>query len=163
MGCTRDEVEGVGGEWPRRTRPPDERELRQRLLNLPHVTSLQLSESGESVSLDVWTTNQGVNRYVGLDTYLVLTDAVSDETRRQRHPWTGDDENSGDYFGVNADPERHRRALYLLSCLVDDDDCWFDHHGGCQAHGFLNLSPGEKCPNSEARRLLDELIPNDDG
>lgn len=32
--------------------------------------------------------------------------------------------------------------------------CRFDHHGGCQEHGFLSLEPGEKCPNQEAHELL---------
>lgn len=42
----------------------------------------------------------------------------------------------------------------LLRSLVDEDNCWFDHHGGCQAHGFLSLEPGEKCPHAEAKELL---------
>lgn len=42
----------------------------------------------------------------------------------------------------------------LLKDLVDDGDCWFDHHGGCQEHAFLSLEPGEVCPNEEAKRLL---------
>lgn len=43
----------------------------------------------------------------------------------------------------------------LLDGFVHPDDpCWFDHHGGCQAHGFLNLKPGEVCPAAEAIALL---------
>lgn len=42
----------------------------------------------------------------------------------------------------------------LLRSLVDDDACWFDHHGGCQAHGYLLLEPGEKCPQAEAKEIL---------
>lgn len=43
----------------------------------------------------------------------------------------------------------------LLRSLVNkDDDCWFDHHGGCQAHSYLWLEPGEKCPQAEAKELL---------
>lgn len=42
----------------------------------------------------------------------------------------------------------------LLRSLVDEDSCWFDHHGGCQAHGYLSLEPGEKCPQQEAKDLL---------
>lgn len=45
-------------------------------------------------------------------------------------------------------------AVLLVEALVDEDDCWFDHHGGCQAHGFLSLEPGEKCPHAEAKELL---------
>ncbi len=28
------------------------------------------------------------------------------------------------------------------------------HHGGCQAHGYLSLEPGEKCPQQDAKELL---------
>lgn len=42
----------------------------------------------------------------------------------------------------------------LLQSLTDPDDCWFDHHGGCQAHGFLSLEPGELCPHAEAKQVL---------
>lgn len=42
----------------------------------------------------------------------------------------------------------------LLASLVDDEACWFDHHGGCQAHGYLSLEPGEKCPQQELKELL---------
>jgi hypothetical protein len=42
----------------------------------------------------------------------------------------------------------------LLESLVDDDPCWFDHNGGCQAHGYLALEPGEVCPQEELKRLL---------
>ncbi|WP_037162539.1 hypothetical protein [Rhodococcoides fascians] len=42
----------------------------------------------------------------------------------------------------------------LLSELVDPDDCWFDHHGGCQAHGYISLQPGQTCPVHDAKTLL---------
>lgn len=42
----------------------------------------------------------------------------------------------------------------LLESLVDSDACWFDHHGGCQGHGYLSLQPGEICPQMELRQLL---------
>lgn len=42
----------------------------------------------------------------------------------------------------------------LLESLVDADDCRFDHHGGCQAHGYLALEPGELCPQAELKALL---------
>ena len=42
----------------------------------------------------------------------------------------------------------------LLESLVDVDDCRFDHHGGCQGHGYLDLKPGEKCPQFELKELL---------
>lgn len=46
------------------------------------------------------------------------------------------------------------RLLDSLTFPPDDEPCHFDHHGGCQAHGFLSLAPGEKCPTLEAHELL---------
>ncbi len=48
----------------------------------------------------------------------------------------------------------YSKALDLIRDLTDRDGCWFDHHGGCQAHGYLSLEPGEKCPQQEAKELL---------
>lgn len=45
----------------------------------------------------------------------------------------------------------------LLDQLTDPSPCWHDHHGGCQAHLFLELEFGETCPNLLSRRLLEEL------
>jgi hypothetical protein len=47
-----------------------------------------------------------------------------------------------------------RDYLSVLADLVDPDPCWFDHHGGCQAHGYLSLEPGELCPHEQAKLLL---------
>lgn len=50
-----------------------------------------------------------------------------------------------------------RLALKLLDSHtfpIEDSPCCFDHHGGCQEHGFLSLAPGEKCPTFEAHELL---------
>lgn len=45
--------------------------------------------------------------------------------------------------------------LELLRSLVNEGDpCWYDHHGGCQAHGYLSLELGEKCPHAEAKEIL---------
>ncbi len=46
------------------------------------------------------------------------------------------------------------RLTALIRDLADPDPCWFDHHGGCQAHGYLSLEPGERCPHAEAKDLL---------
>lgn len=51
--------------------------------------------------------------------------------------------------------ERERWTT-VLADLTDPDPCWFDHHGGCQAHGFISLRPGEKCPQAHAKELLAE-------
>lgn len=44
--------------------------------------------------------------------------------------------------------------LKLLSELTDPDDCWYDHNGGCQAHGFISLQDGETCPHADAKKVL---------
>lgn len=48
--------------------------------------------------------------------------------------------------------ERLDAAQRLIRDFTDPDDCEFDHHGGCQAHGYLTLEPGELCPHAEAKR-----------
>lgn len=55
---------------------------------------------------------------------------------------------------MTARPET--RVRNLIRDLLDEEDCWFDHHGGCQSHGYLSLSRGELCPQEEAKRLLKE-------
>ena len=55
---------------------------------------------------------------------------------------------------AGSEDTRLRRALDLLESLVDPAPCYFDHHGGCQAHSFLDLPAGVKCPNAEAQGLL---------
>jgi hypothetical protein len=63
-------------------------------------------------------------------------------------------------IGMSGEREARHLAqiaelMDLLACMVnEDDDCWFDHHGGCQAHGYLSLEPGEECPQAQAKRLL---------
>ena len=51
----------------------------------------------------------------------------------------------------------------LVRDFTDPDECWFDHHGGCQAHGYLSLEPGELCPHAEAKQLIAEWETNTDG
>lgn len=43
--------------------------------------------------------------------------------------------------------------LALIRDLMDAEECWYDHHGGCQAHGW-GASEG-RCPHARARELLD--------
>ena len=47
------------------------------------------------------------------------------------------------------------RLTGLVAELADPEPCSFDHNGGCQAHGFLTLRPGETCPQHDAARILD--------
>jgi hypothetical protein len=42
----------------------------------------------------------------------------------------------------------------LIRNLTDPDPCSFDHHGGCQAHGYLSLQPEEKCPQQTAKEFI---------
>ncbi len=60
---------------------------------------------------------------------------------------------------AEAAPASVDQLYKLLADLVPLDEdgqdaCWFDHHGGCQAHGYLELKPGERCPVAETRELL---------
>lgn len=47
-----------------------------------------------------------------------------------------------------------RAMSELVESLIDEGECRFDHHGGCQKHGFLSLEQGEKCPQAELKELL---------
>lgn len=51
-------------------------------------------------------------------------------------------------------------AIELLADLADPDSCHYDHHGGCQAHGYLSLANGEQCPHSLARAFLAAARPS---
>jgi hypothetical protein len=50
-----------------------------------------------------------------------------------------------------------REVMDLLADFVDTDDCWFDHHGYCQAHGWFRTDP--TCPHARAKDLLDAQPP----
>ena len=50
--------------------------------------------------------------------------------------------------------EREAQLRQLVRDMTDPGKCWFDHHGGCQEHGYLDLKPGELCPHTEAKQLL---------
>jgi hypothetical protein len=50
-----------------------------------------------------------------------------------------------------AAPHLVAQATALIRDLTDPEECSFDHHGGCQAHGYLNLEPGESCPQADAK------------
>lgn len=45
------------------------------------------------------------------------------------------------------------RLRALVCNLSDGEVCAFDHHGGCQTHGYLSLKPGERCPMGEANKI----------
>lgn len=50
--------------------------------------------------------------------------------------------------------EQEAQMRQLIRDMTDPGECWFDHHGGCQEHGYLDLKPGELCPHAEAKQLL---------
>lgn len=64
--------------------------------------------------------------------------------------------SSLNFVGDHAETAKAKlhRVVELLRDLIDPDDCWFDHNGGCQAHGYLRLEPGELCPHADAKELL---------
>lgn len=55
---------------------------------------------------------------------------------------------------VSQETIQREQLLELIGDLADPDPCWFDHHGGCQAHGYLSLKTGERCPHAVAQELL---------
>jgi hypothetical protein len=61
---------------------------------------------------------------------------------------------TGERILADSLTEHGTTIAQLVRDLVDPDDCWFDHHGGCQAHGYLSLQPGEMCPQAEAKAWL---------
>lgn len=44
------------------------------------------------------------------------------------------------------------KLLDLIDDLHDPDPCWYDHHGYCQAHGWMDTEP--ECPHARAQRIL---------
>lgn len=54
-------------------------------------------------------------------------------------------------FGLVPPSQAFAVIRELIRDLTDPDDCWFDHHGYCQAHMWLN--EGE-CPHTRAKRFL---------
>lgn len=51
----------------------------------------------------------------------------------------------------------HADLFKLIADLADPDPCWFDHRGGCQAHGYLELQHDEPCPQALAQQLTGGL------
>lgn len=43
-------------------------------------------------------------------------------------------------------------VIALVRDLTDPDACHFDHHGYCQAHGWMATRP--RCPHVRAREFL---------
>lgn len=47
-------------------------------------------------------------------------------------------------------------TIGLIANLVTSDPCDWDHNHSCQAHGYFYIPQGEKCPQQEAKDLLEE-------
>lgn len=102
-----------------------------------------------------------IGRSVGLSNHSKLIQegleiasaiALAEQTLRMVAACLADDE-------PDAAPDQTAQLRRLVAELVDTDPCSFDHAGGCQAHGFLSLEPGQMCPHEEAKRLLDASGP----
>ncbi|WP_327139382.1 hypothetical protein [Nocardia sp. NBC_01327] len=62
-------------------------------------------------------------------------------------------------LGIHDAASAGEELLQLRSLVIaftDSGACWHDHHGGCQAHGYLRLEPGELCPHAVAKQLIAE-------
>lgn len=46
-------------------------------------------------------------------------------------------------------------ATALIGELHDDSPCWYDHHGFCQGHGWMEADI--ECPHARAKTLLKNL------
>ena len=50
------------------------------------------------------------------------------------------------------------RCMSIIRSMVDPDECSYDHHGNCQAHGWTGIDPS--CPHKRAKELLAETFRN---
>jgi hypothetical protein len=48
-------------------------------------------------------------------------------------------------------PDR-AELIEIIRDLTDPDPCQYDHHGYCQAHGWMDTEP--RCPHARAADLL---------
>lgn len=57
-------------------------------------------------------------------------------------------------FRQERDQARAEKAdlMQLVDDLRDPDPCWYDHHGYCQAHGWMETDP--RCPDARAAELF---------
>lgn len=47
----------------------------------------------------------------------------------------------------------------LIGDLCDPGECWYDHHGFCQAHGWMATDP--ICPHARGKTALKATEPKD--
>ena len=94
-----------------------------------------------------------------------LSGRISQRERDRLHDLQGDlgvrlrrdlDALRAEVARLEADRARLTR---ILDDLVDGEEpCRFDHHGGCQEHGYISLEPGERCPMGEAMEAALEAV-----
>ena len=48
--------------------------------------------------------------------------------------------------------EKREEATLILADIFDEALCSFDHHGYCQAHGWLTVEA--ECPHARAKRFI---------
>lgn len=106
-----------------------------------------------------------VNEWLAADRERLI--AERDEARQDRDEWKA--LHGSAVYEMQARLDRQERAhadlrrthdqacaerdTYrdLAKDLYDDGECWFDHHGYCQEHGWFETEPA--CPHGRARAL----------
>jgi len=54
-------------------------------------------------------------------------------------------------------PTNYKEIIELLKDLEDPEPCELDHHGNCQAHGWVDMKefpPARKCPQKRLKKIL---------
>lgn len=78
------------------------------------------------------------------------TEQVKDAyVRTSRDAFIASTEEHKEEFDRWFDPIKN-----LIRDLTDPGECWFDHGGDCQEHGFFFTEEGQKCAHQEAKEWL---------
>ncbi|ASX98744.1 hypothetical protein SEA_COLUCCI_75 [Arthrobacter phage Colucci] len=59
------------------------------------------------------------------------------------------------YSKATGDLVRVEEVRPIIAEILDSEPCDRDHNGGCQAHGYYGLTPGELCPQQTAKHWLE--------
>ena len=68
---------------------------------------------------------------------------------RQREETVAIEQAAGE-LSLSSRLEEIEKILWVF--IEGEDDCWYDHHGYCQAHGWLHTEPS--CPVKRAREYF---------
>jgi hypothetical protein len=53
---------------------------------------------------------------------------------------------------IKSEEEEIEHVISILQDMYDEEECWYDHHGYCQAHNWF----GETlCPHKRAQEYLE--------